>query len=249
MEAEILTPVACHGSVCGLAWWRPGYNHSRHVGRVDSITSTHTKVGLTWHFDPEKHMCMHRCKRTWGNTSFPLVRVQENHSYASVHKTCGIPVKLPWLVSLLTWHTSTATKHAQLKKFHNATIFTHIIKPINVTPNTIINYLMRCQSPQIYHMLLSYRANILAVHQQCCWSWRKTKLVMTWPFKFKMYTFSDQIWHSFVSTYTSISIRKLNSSEAMTLNFWWSSDDIKFLFKYTVYTSTRLGYYLMCMTQ
>lgn len=68
--------------VCvGLAWRRPGHNHSLYTGRVESITDMHTKAGLTQHFDPEKHMCTHRWKRTQactGNTSSPLVGVQEN---------------------------------------------------------------------------------------------------------------------------------------------------------------------------
>lgn len=80
------------GVCAGLVWWRTGHNHSRHIGRVDSITFTHTKVGLTRHFDPEKHMCTHICKRMWGNTSFPLVRVQENHlhelSHTHTHRAC-----------------------------------------------------------------------------------------------------------------------------------------------------------------
>lgn len=73
------------GACVSLAWWRPGHNHNHHTRRVDSFISTHSKVGLTQHFDPEKHMSTHWCKRMWGNTTFPLLRVQENQLCKPTH--------------------------------------------------------------------------------------------------------------------------------------------------------------------
>lgn len=79
MEAETLTPVACHGSVCGadVMKTRAKSQPPRREGGQHHLPTHQSRADTAlWSF--EKHMCTHRCKHTWGNTSFPLVKAQEN---------------------------------------------------------------------------------------------------------------------------------------------------------------------------